>query len=472
LIVSYLYLLAGSLGGQIIGFVMLALVARRIGPDNLGAYNFANNISSFFALPLMAGVAMVGMRDVAVADRDRVKIVDEVQGFLLVNGLLAYALLIVVTPLLTTDPLAREVMPFAGATLVLNPLGLDWAMQGLQRARPLAVMRFGGQVAYAIVMLALLEGGQQGTVRYAVANAIGFAVTALATLIYVRRRIGFHVQRGIDLAGLGGRIWHRARISLAPAASLVMIQVYYSSDIVILGYRLNYHAVGLYSASERLPIAAAVVSSLWVSVFYPHAAQLAQASREVLRIQVGEFATIAIIISLPLVPFGFVLGHQVMAGMFGQAFSPAATSFAMLFVGAAAQILNSTIAQTLLASRDDRAFLLTVSFGAVVNIGLNFALIPVLGIDGSALATVAAEVLIIALATIRFGSTVGYFRIEWKGPLRAGVAVGGAAVVALLTRDILAWWLASALYGVVCAALLLATRAIDPRDVRRLRRAG
>jgi O-antigen/teichoic acid export membrane protein len=468
LLVSYAYLLVSNIGGQIIGFAALAVVARRIGPHDLGAYNFANNLSSFFALPLMAGVVMVGMRDLAKSVEHRSTVVREVQSFCLLNGIIAYGALILLTPVLTSDPLARRLMPIVGLPLLFNGIGLDWAMQGLQRARPLAFMRFGGQVVYAAALAFLLGRGESGTVRYAWANAIGFGVTAAVTLVYVWRIVPRAVER-VPLRKIISHLIHRARASIAPGASLVMIQIYYASDVVILGYMSGDHAVGIYSTATRLPLAATVFASLWVTVFYPHAAQLAKDDRATLTDQVGQFATLAIIAGLPLLPVGFIIGRQLLGGMFGGQFAAGGTAFAILLVSSAAALLNSTIGQTLLASADDRAFLISVTIGAVANVALNFALIPVLGIDGSALATLAAESLIIGLATARFRATVGRFRLEWQRLLRATLVVAAAAGILDSLHRAMPWWLSGTIYVVACCAGFVGTRTIDPRELRRKR---
>jgi O-antigen/teichoic acid export membrane protein len=471
LLSSYGLLALSSLGGQTLGFIGLAVVARRLGPHYLGAYGFANNLSNYFALPLMAGVAMVGIREIAVSADSRMQTVLEVQGFLLLNGVIAYVVLVALAPILSSDPLSRTLLPLAGLPLIINAAGLGWAMQGMQRFRPLALYRFLGQVVYLVVLLAVLTGGATGAERYALCNALGFGVTAMLSTIYVWRSLSVSVRGILEPARhFVGRLRKLVRRSLAPSISLVMIQVYYSLDFVLLGYLRGDHAVGEYTTASRIPMGILVLASLWVTVFYPHAATLFHSDKERLRRQVGQFMTLSALAAFPLVPFGFVMGHQIMAAMFGQAYGPSGTAFAILLSSSAVALLNANIGQILLACGDDKAFLLSVTVGAVLNVALNVALIPQLGIAGSALATLLAEAAVIVSVSIRFWHTMGRITLEWSRLARASLALLGAFGLLLLLRPISPWW--SALFAGILgyAVLLIAVRAISFAEIRHILR--
>src|SRR4051794_9544224 len=68
---AFAQLATSSLAGQAIGFAVLALVARRVGPANLGAYGFATSCVTYFLLPL-SGLAVLAVREVA-QHRDRAR---------------------------------------------------------------------------------------------------------------------------------------------------------------------------------------------------------------------------------------------------------------------------------------------------------------------------------------------------------------------------------------------------------------
>jgi O-antigen/teichoic acid export membrane protein len=344
-------------------------------------------------------------------------------------------------------------------------------MQGMQSLRPLALYRVLGQIAYLAVLLAVLTGGATGTERYALCNALGFGVTAILTIIYVWRRLGARIVETLAMPRrLFGHFATRVRSSLASSISLTMIMIYYTMDFVLLGYLRDDYAVGEYTAASRLPLAVTALASLWVTVFYPHAARLFYADRDRLRRQVGRFATLSLLVGLPLVPLGFVMGHQIMAALFGRAYGSSGTAFAILLSSSAAALLNANIGQILLAARDDRAFLLSVTVGAVLNLVLNVALIPPLGVTGSALATLLAESIVIAMVSLRFWNTIGRIELEWHRLIRAAFALGGTVALLLLLRSVAPWWGTLLASGVGYVTLLVAVRAVMVAEIRQVLR--
>jgi O-antigen/teichoic acid export membrane protein len=472
LLASFTALAVGALASQVLGFIGIAIVARHLAPQELGAYAFATNLSSYFALPLMAGVAVVGIREVAASVDSRPRTVAEVQIFVLTNGVVAYALLFILTPLLSSDPLTRTLLRVTGLALIINAVGLDWAMQGLQRLRLLSLFRFLGQAIYLPVLLIVLVGGAQGAVRYALCNLLGLAVTGALTVTYVWRSVGFRsIYTSLDYRSVPRVVRARASRSFAPAIGLVMVTLYYSVDVVVLGYIGTEHDVGEYTVASRLPIALTTFASLWVTTFYPHAAVLFRYDRERLKDQVDRFATLSVVVAAPCVPVGLVLGRHIMATMFGATYSPGGIAFGILLSAAGAALVNANVGQILLACGDDRGFMWSVSAGAVVNLALNFMLIPPFGIEGSALATLIAELCVIAAAGRRIAPKLGRIRLDGERLARSCIALGALAGTLIAMRAVAPWWVTLVVSGVVYCALLGATRAITVAELRQVGRA-
>jgi O-antigen/teichoic acid export membrane protein len=471
LVSAFGLLVLSSIGGQVLGFIGLALVSRRLGPHNLGAYGFASSLSGYFALPLMAGTAMVGIRDLATPGQARGEIVAEVQTFLSINGIVGYVALIALVPVLTADALSRELLPLAGLPLIINAVGLDWAMQGMQRLRPLAVYRFLGQVLYLAVLVSVLTGGATGAKRYALCNALGFGLTAVLTVVYVYRLVRPRIATLLATPRqFVARLRARSRRSFVPSVSLMMIQIYYSVDVVLLGYLRGDRLVGEYTIAARLPLAVTGLAALWVTTFYPHATTLFYRDRERLRSQIGQFASLSIVAGLPLVVFGFVVGRDMMAGLFGAAYVSSGTTFAILLSSSAAALLNANIGQILLACGDDRGFLASVSLGAILNVALNLALIPPLGTVGSALATLVGESAVIVAAAVRVSRTVGQIDLEWGRVIRGIIAVSGAFALLLLLNGTVGWWSALIVASSAYVVFAIASGAVRLSEVRRVLR--
>src|SRR5204862_1878153 len=56
---------AATLIAQALSFVVLAVMARRLGPEPIGAYAFAITVAAYFAIPANFGLTALATRDVA-----------------------------------------------------------------------------------------------------------------------------------------------------------------------------------------------------------------------------------------------------------------------------------------------------------------------------------------------------------------------------------------------------------------------
>jgi O-antigen/teichoic acid export membrane protein len=466
---SYIALAAGSFGGQVLGFIGLTVVARKIGPHNLGAYGFANGLSGYFALPLMGGIGLVGVRDVARGISGRSRIIADVGVPLFLNAALAYALLFFLAPVFSADSLTQTLLRLLGLNLIIAALSPDWVIQGTQHMRVLSLFRFSGQVVYLLVLLSMIVPGSAGTVTYAVCNLIGAATTAVLGIVYVVRSLRFRWERRrMNIRAAARRMMLRVRKSTPAGLGLTMVSIYYSCDVILLGFLRGNYAVGEYTAADKIPAALAAFAALWVTVFYPHAASLFRSDPEKLRRQTGEFATLSLLIALPCTGLGFLLGRNILTAVFGAKFAPGSVAFALLLCTTGILFVNANLTQLLLACDDEKAYAWSVAAGVAINVVLNLLLIPLWGFDGSALATVAAEVCVIAVAIPRLNRRVGRITLRWSRLIRAAPALVFMGLVLGALRSVAPWWLALFVSGAVYLALLGLTRSVTLREVGQL----
>jgi O-antigen/teichoic acid export membrane protein len=99
------------------------------------------------------------------------------------------------------------------------------------------------------------------------------------------------------------------------------------------------------------------------------------------------------LIAIPLIVGGLILGSDLMLMLFGPEYISGTATFKVLLFTLIVVYAGGFIANAVLAFDSQKSFWLYLSLGLVSNIVLDFILIPILGIFGSALATVAAQIL-------------------------------------------------------------------------------
>jgi O-antigen/teichoic acid export membrane protein len=457
---GFAVLTAATVVARLIGFAVLALVARKVGPDAFGAYNFALGIAAFLVgIPSNFGIGTLAIRDIASEPGVARRVVGEALALQAALAVACLAILLALSSLLSSNADVRTLLPTVGIYYVVYTLTADWALQGLQRLRAVAFVRLAGQIVFGAVTPLILVSGFAGVQRYAWMMVVGAATTAVLALALVWRYTGApSLPR--SAAALGGRVWRSAPIGF----SLVMLQIYYSFDAILLGYLKNTGEVGQYSAAAKLPVVMAGLLTVWASALYPHATKLYKRDPDVLRRQVGKFSSLALVAALPLAVGSSFVADDLMTGLFGGQFGPAGTPFAVLMWSTAIVFVSINMAQVILAIGQERYFALAVTVGAVVNTILNFILIPPFGPTGAAFATMVAEAVVLAVNARRLFDELGPTPLSVR---RIAGALAASAVMALTLAVMPAGtsvWIRLVVAFVVYAAGAVAFRAVRRSD--------
>jgi O-antigen/teichoic acid export membrane protein len=462
---GFALLSSATLIGQVIGFGALAFASRKLGPDNLGAYNFALSISLYFGLLGNFGFTILGIRDVARHPERAREVAAEVVALRSLFALVGFGAMVALAPVLAADHTSQRILPITAAMLLTGAMTFDWVFQGLQQLRIVAIARVTGQAIYAALVPLVLVGGATGAIRFAWVNVTGLAVTAAITLVATWRASGSPFAR-VDWRRVGRRL----ALSLPIGISFAIIQIYYSIDSVMLGYIRGTDDVGQYAVAYKLPIAIIGIGTTYVAALYPHAAALFERDPERLRRQVMRLSSLNAAVALPMAIGATVAGAGLMPVLFGDKYHPAGTPFVLLIWAVAVILVSMNFGNVLLACGDDRRYALGVTCGAVVNLGLNFLLIPAYGTTGAAIDPIAAEVVVLAYMLVRFRRVLGPVHLEWGRIVRSAVASGLMAGCLLLVPDSVGALARCAIGAVVFAGLALALRVVSVREIADLRR--
>ena len=220
---------------RLIGFVAITLFARKAGPQTFGTYAFALALAGFVVgAPTNFGIGTLGIRKIARDPGDAGKVVGEALAVQAIIAAVAVALLVAFVPLLSTDQELVTLTPLVALYYVAYSMTVDWALQGLQRLRAVAAARLAGQVLFGIVTPLILVRGPAGAERYAAVFAAGAILTAIVAFAMVRRAVG-----PIRVSWAIAPLWDLAKKAAPLGFSLVMLQIYWSMDQVLLGLLTN-----------------------------------------------------------------------------------------------------------------------------------------------------------------------------------------------------------------------------------------
>ena len=236
-----------------------------------------------------------------------------------------------------------------------------------------------------------------------VAVVLGYGVAGLAGG-YVAGLLaaGFVNFRFLDLA--------LAPFSRSHIASLVTFSfwtflsssgylVFSYADTIMIGYFMTEDDIGIYRVALQLTSVAAFVTLALHTTLYPKISYWGK-QHDLSRVEsaLARAFTYSLLLAVPVVAGGWILGERLLYFFYGKAFSAGAGALAILLlvqVASAFMYLQTMCLNALDRPKD--SFRVTV-IAVTANVGLNVLLIPAYGIAGASAATLVTMVLNAALA--------------------------------------------------------------------------
>lgn len=426
-VTGFAALAGATLFAQVLGFFVLAVITRRLPAADVGAFNFALALTAYFGIPANFGITTLAVRDLAQRPHAARQIFGEVAALQAVLAALPYAALVVLAPVLAPDAVTRTLLPIVGLAFVVEVASAQWFLYGRGRFAWLAAARVAGALVFAAAVIVAVDD-PGGAVRLAWVHVAGGVAAAMLTVVVALRAGGAPRLRGGHPA-LGSRL--RRSIPLGVAA--VMTTIYVSIDHVMLGWLQSTETVAQYAIAYKIPLAVLAIAMLWGGVLLPHMSLLAAGRRAELREQLGWFMSLSVALLVPLVAGALLVGDELMPQLFGPGYRPSGTPFVLLMVAAGLVLVTMNVGTAVLAVGGERQSAIAVTCGAAINVAINLVAIPLYGMVGAAVATIAAETAVIAYLLRRVAQALGRPSLERDRVARSAVAttVMAACVVAL-----------------------------------------
>jgi PST family polysaccharide transporter len=372
-----------------VGLVVGVWMARYLGPEQFGLLNYA---MAFVAL--FGAIASLGLNGIVV--RDLVKepqTADTTLGtaFLLqiTGGFAAFGICVLAISFARPDDgLAKLMVAVLGFVMVFKSTEvMKYWFESQVQSKYAVWVENGAFLIFAAVKVALILGQ---------ASLMAFVWAAFAE--------GLLASIGVVWAyGLrGGRMtaW-RGQLGCAKALlkeswplilSGLAIMVYMRIDQIMLGQMLGNEAVGIYSAAVRISEVWYFIPMAIVASAFPSIVEAKKRNESIYHQRLQRLYELMVLLSLSVaLPVSF-LSEWLVNILFGRQYEGAAPVVSISVWAGVAVALSIVHGKWLLTEGLQKYALLYTLSGALINVAMNWYLIPVHGVEGAAWATLCAQV--------------------------------------------------------------------------------
>ncbi len=404
------FLTVGKLSGDIFTFMLFVLISRKFGQDGIGQYSFAMAFTGFFMVVSDFGLFKLSIKKMSRGNLSVKKYFGKIYTLRLMLCVFSLTLLYAVSQFLPQSDNSILIIYMLGIYHVFYTLmdgvsavfiahedmGFAGLMEFLSKAiissSAMAVMHYTENLIYTLTVFPLVT--------------IVFALIAYITISckYGRPRIGISFKQF-------ARTLHEA---LPYSISMILRQIGTRVDVIFLGFIVSEAAAGIYNVAYRFLFLLFMIPNYAAHAIFPLASNLYIHSRKDLLKLYQQTLNIAILIGIPVSSGLWLIAPDIIILIFGSDFQnsiPLLRYLAGLFFLSGFNILMGIF----LTACDQQARRTKAeSIIIIINITGNAILIPLLGIKGAAIATLASEALLSLYIFIMLRTHIGPTKIGFR----------------------------------------------------------
>lgn len=391
------WLLSADGGGRLLGFIANIYLARILGSDSFGLWIIAQAVLSYAMWIADAGLATVGMREMARNRDSRQFAYRDILKWKLIFAAVVFCLGQIILSFLRLPALEELVIRYALLFLFAESLLLEWYFKGIRHYRFLTLYRWSAGIFYVLLLSLLVHNsGDIKIVPLIHAGAFGTAAIFLHLFVSGADR---RQQLKLDFARL-------VRTGFAVGAGGILAQIVNVLPPILLGYVAGTQTAGIYGAAARLIALALAVDRLFIALFLPAATGWWEQNKT-------KFETNIQQISHYLVPAGLLLtllmaiwARPLTLLVFGKEYAESAIVLAILSPFVFLTVLNSLLTLSLIASGHEKAYFRAMFLGSIVSLPAIISGTYYGGLSGAAIAVVVAETAMIVFALVALRSLI------------------------------------------------------------------
>lgn len=396
--------------------VTFPYAARVLQPEGIGIINFQNSIVNYIVLLTSLGIPLYAVKEIARCRDNKAQRDKTTLEILILSTILCTAGYILVWILGNFVPQIHAnltIFYILSLNILFTAIGVNWFYQGIEDFKFITIR---GIIMRAIcaVALFLFVKTADDLVIYSIILVGGSVGNYGINFVHLRKHLSL---RTIEWRNL--RLLRHIRPTLEVFVLNVIVSLYVYLNTVMLGFMAGDEAVGFFTAGTKFPQIALVLITSLGTVLLPRCSNLIKSGMtDEFKSLIRKSLNITLALSLPLFIGMIVLARPIIIIFCGDMYLPA---IQVLLINAPVitiiSLTNVMGLQVLYPKDKTRIIILAASIACIVNIVLNFALIPILSERGAAISILVTELIVVIVEAVigkRYYPFTLWSLLNWK----------------------------------------------------------
>ena len=383
-----------TISSVIFPLITFPYITRILLPQGTGRIAFANSIVTYFSMFAMLGIPTYGIRACAKVRDDEERLASVVQEIWIINAAMTifvcmvYGIAILIIPAFKQEV---SLMVICGSYIVLNMLGMEWLYKGLECYTYITIRSIVFKII-GIILMFLLVRKDSDYLIYAAISVFANAGYGILNFFMARKYI-FKIK-------VKKRNYRQHfKLVMNFFAMSVAVVIYTNLDVVMLGFLKTSADVGYYDVAVKVKVILVNVVTALGAVVLPRASYYIENKRqkEFYAIIIKAFEVVTVI-SVPFMIYFSIMSKESILLLSGKEYLPAVIPMIVIMPTTVIIGFSNLLGiQVLIPLGKEMAVTCSEIAGAVVNLFINFLLIPDLGALGAAMGTLAAEIVVLVV---------------------------------------------------------------------------
>lgn len=382
------WIISGKIFQMILSFFISILTARYLGPSNYGLINYATAYVAFFTSLCTLGINSVIVKNFVENPEEQGTTIGTTLVLRIISSIISSLTIILVVTLIDRgEPLTIAITVLCSFSLVFQTFDtINYWFQSRYESKVTAIATLIAYMVTSVYKIILLILGKS-VVWFAFATSVDYICQAFLLYISYKKHNGpsFCIS------------WKKGKQLLSQSyhyiLSGMMVAIYGQTDKLMIKKMMNSASVGYYSLASSINgmwvfVLAAIIDSMFPTIMMLYK----EKNKEQFERKNRQLYAIVIYVSLFVAICMIVFGRFAIVLVYGEVYAPAANILKIIAWYTIFSYLGVARNAWIVCENKQKYLKYMYFSAAVINIILNYFLIPIYGASGAAIASLITQV--------------------------------------------------------------------------------